>query len=226
MLMGPPSCQQEVSISQCFSCNRKHLSPFITLVGLPFLVFTLPSFSLMLWQRQISLLASGLATLMSSHTKAFAVVLIQKTFCSIVPWPTRPPRLRMYLSRSLALFHIFKVYGNIIEQLEAHWDYTYAVRCGVDLHFKRDKKMSISLSVPWSSGDSSSKGCEIKSQHCILDGYLFTIISCKSCNICLKKTKKLKGDRGWPIFITNIWCRNQVLRCMPHHQMQQVWTAN
>ena len=29
MLMGPPSCQQEVSIMQSFNCKRKLLSPFI-----------------------------------------------------------------------------------------------------------------------------------------------------------------------------------------------------
>ena len=38
-------------------------------------------------------------------------------------------------------------------------------------------------------GDSCSKGCGFEYQHCILDVHFFAIISCKNCNVCLKKTK-------------------------------------
>ena len=38
-------------------------------------------------------------------------------------------------------------------------------------------------------GDSSNKGREFKSRHCILDGHFFTFICCKNCNVCLKRLK-------------------------------------
>ena len=37
--------------------------------------------------------------------------------------------------------------------------------------------------------DSCSKGRGFESQHCILDGHFFTVISCKNCNVCLKRRK-------------------------------------
>ena len=42
--------------------------------------------------------------------------------------------------------------------------------------------------------DSRSEGHEFKSQHCILDGYFFTYICCKNCNVCLKRPKKVRLD--------------------------------
>ena len=37
-------------------------------------------------------------------------------------------------------------------------------------------------------GDSRSEGYEFESQHRILDGHLFTLICCKNCIICLKRS--------------------------------------
>ena len=41
--VGPHSCQQYVSIIQYFHCNMKYLSPFVAIVGLPFVILTLSS---------------------------------------------------------------------------------------------------------------------------------------------------------------------------------------
>ena len=38
-------------------------------------------------------------------------------------------------------------------------------------------------------GDSCSKVCWFKSQHCILDGHFLTFICCKNCNVCLKRRR-------------------------------------
>ena len=34
-----------------------------------------------------------------------------------------------------------------------------------------------------------SRGCEIGSQYCILDGYLYTLYCSKNCNVCVKRPK-------------------------------------
>ena len=67
---------------------------------------------------------------------------------------------------------------------------------------------------PWSSEcGPCSEGRGFESQHRILDGYFFTLISCKNCNeICLKRPKinekeagvglkrpNIKGGRQWPM---------------------------
>ena len=47
--------------------------------------------------------------------------------------------------------------------------------------------------------DSRSKGRGFESQRRILDGHFFTLICCKNCIVCLKKTEnKQKRGRGWP----------------------------
>ena len=43
-------------------------------------------------------------------------------------------------------------------------------------------------------GDSWSESCGFESQHCILDGHFFTLISCKNCNVCLKKTENKQKE--------------------------------
>ena len=41
--------------------------------------------------------------------------------------------------------------------------------------------------------DSCLKGRGFESWHCVLDGHFFTLICCKNCIVCLKKTEnKLK----------------------------------
>ena len=39
-------------------------------------------------------------------------------------------------------------------------------------------------------GDSCSEVCRFVSQHGILNEHFLTLIFCKICNVCLKKTKK------------------------------------
>ena len=41
-------------------------------------------------------------------------------------------------------------------------------------------------------GDSCPEGCGFESLHLILDGHFFTLICCKSCNVCLKRRKYMK----------------------------------
>ena len=48
--------------------------------------------------------------------------------------------------------------------------------------------------------DSRSEGPGFKSSHRILDGHFFTYNCCKNCNDCLKRPKKRKRGRDWPIF--------------------------
>ena len=50
--------------------------------------------------------------------------------------------------------------------------------------------------VGWSPGLVVMGGCGFQSQHRILNGHLFTLICCKKCSVCLKKTEnKLKVAR-------------------------------
>ena len=46
-------------------------------------------------------------------------------------------------------------------------------------------------------GNSCSRGRGFESHRCILNGYFFTLIGCKNCIVCLKKTKR---GWEWPIF--------------------------
>ena len=66
----------------------------------------------------------------------------------------------------------------------------------------KKRKEGSSPGVMVMGGDSCSKGCGFKSQHCILDGHFFTYICSKNCNdVCLKRPKtNNKRDRGLPIF--------------------------
>ena len=49
--------------------------------------------------------------------------------------------------------------------------------------------------------DSHSEGHGFESRHRILDGHFFAYICCKNCNdVDLKRPKKRKRDRRWPIF--------------------------
>ena len=48
--------------------------------------------------------------------------------------------------------------------------------------------------------DSCSNGCEFESWHNILDGYFFTFICCKNCNVGLKKTKINEKEAGFGPF--------------------------
>ena len=43
-------------------------------------------------------------------------------------------------------------------------------------------------------GDSCSKGRGFESCHRFMDGHFFTFISCKNCNVCLKRPKIKKKD--------------------------------
>ena len=50
-------------------------------------------------------------------------------------------------------------------------------------------------------GDSRSKGRGFESRRRILDGHFFTLICCKNCIVCLKKTEnKRKRGRDGPFF--------------------------
>ena len=53
--------------------------------------------------------------------------------------------------------------------------------------------------------DLHSEGHGFESRHHILDGHFFAYICCKNCNdVDLKRPKKRKRDRRWPIFKKNI----------------------
>ena len=43
--------------------------------------------------------------------------------------------------------------------------------------------------------DSCSRGSGFESQRCILDGHFFTLICCKNCIVCLKKTENKQKKR-------------------------------
>ena len=46
-------------------------------------------------------------------------------------------------------------------------------------------------------GDNScSKGCGFKSRHRILDGHFFTLICCRDCTVCLKRSKINEKEAG------------------------------
>ena len=49
-------------------------------------------------------------------------------------------------------------------------------------------------------GDLCSKGCGFESQHHTLDGYRFTDICCKNCNVVCLKGPKINDKKGrrWP----------------------------
>ena len=49
-------------------------------------------------------------------------------------------------------------------------------------------------------GDSCPGGCGFESQHCTLVGHFFTFISCKNCNVCLKRQKQMKKRLGMAHF--------------------------
>ena len=47
--------------------------------------------------------------------------------------------------------------------------------------------------------DAHSEGSGFIFWHCILDEHFFTYFCCKNCIVCLKRPKKRKRGRGWPI---------------------------
>ena len=44
--------------------------------------------------------------------------------------------------------------------------------------------------------DSRSEGRGFESRHRKLDGHFFTYISCKNCNVCLKRPKIIEKEAG------------------------------
>ena len=65
------------------------------------------------------------------------------------------------------------------------------------------------------------EGCRFKSQHSIHDGHFHIYISCKNCNVCLKRqkqTKKVAGDGPIKLLdffisiciVTNAFGQNQI----------------
>ena len=63
--------------------------------------------------------------------------------------------------------------------------------------------------------DSCSKGLGFESRRSILDGYLFTLICCKNCIVCLKRQNKQKETGVAHFYLVKInkfeWCRKQLL---------------
>ena len=71
-------------------------------------------------------------------------------------------------------------------------------RCSIS----SDSNLLVDWAYPTLYGSSSlSEGCEFESWHRILDGHLLTLICCKICIVCFKKTEnKWKRGREWPFF--------------------------
>ena len=60
--------------------------------------------------------------------------------------------------------------------------------------------------------DSCLQGCGFKSLRHILDGHFFTLICCKNCIVCLKKTKNKRKEAGVGLFLKNLNV-NKIIIC-------------
>ena len=67
--------------------------------------------------------------------------------------------------------------------------------------------------------DSRSKVHGFESWHGILDGYFFTYICCKNCNICLKRPKISKKEAGLTHF-------KKVIKLMLHQYLAVIYSSS